>query len=305
MMKVVLRVVDGKANVREIALGADTVIGRGAECNLKIASSDVSRKHCRVRVRGDQVRVTDLGSSNGTTLDGHPLQPNNEVSANPGSILSLGPLKFQLMFEAPAPAPVPAGEGNEEGMGTWVDTAPAPAIPESFGSSVTNLASAFVTASSYNLPAATPSPVVDSGSSPQLPKQEDGPSEGTLFDMNQKELESFPTVPTPAPKSPEKKGWGWFGGKSKKGDATPPEATAPLAAPPFSTPQLPESEVPATDDNDSVLRAGAGTVSDPELFTAESQEALFDPLVAVGQTPAKPEVDPSFGAALDAFLKQS
>jgi predicted component of type VI protein secretion system len=297
-MKVVLRVVDGKANVREIALGADTVIGRGTECSLKIASSDVSRKHCRVRVRGDQVRVTDLGSSNGTTLDGQPLQPNNEVSAEPGSILALGPLKFQLLFEAPAPPPAPMGEGPEDGMGTWVDAPPVPAISESFGSSVTNLASAFVTASSYNIPAATPSPVVDSGAVPVAAEKEGGPSEGTLFDMNQKDLKSFPSTPSlPSVKAPEKKGWGWFGGKPKKGDDSPP------AAPPV--PEGLEHPAPSPADNDSVLGAGAGTVSDPELFAAESQEAPFDPFAGVGTHPAKPEVDPNFGAALDAFLKQS
>jgi predicted component of type VI protein secretion system len=299
VMQVVLRVVDGKANVREIVLGADTVIGRGADCNLKIASSDVSRKHCRVRVRGDQVRVTDLGSSNGTMLDGHPLQPNNEVLAIPGSVLSLGPLKFELVFEAPAPPPAsPEGE-IEEGMGTWVDAPPNPGIPESFGSSVTNLASAFVTASSYNLPAVTPSPVVNSEESSRKGDSPDGPSEGTLFDLNQKELESFPPVaPGAATKPSEKKGWGWWGGKSKAGDQAPPPAPRTDSASP------PSQEVDAV-ENDSVLRAGTGTVSDPELFREDAPEAPFDPFVAAGQRPAKANVDPEFGAALDAFLKQS
>ncbi len=176
--------------------------------------------------------------------------------------------------------------------------APQSRHSESFGSSVTNLASAFVTASSYNLPAVTPSPVVHSEESSRKVDPPDGPSEGTLFDLNQKELESFPPVsPAASTKPPEKKGWGWWGGKSKgAGDVSPPAPRTDSNAP--AAPEVDAVE------NDSVLGAGTGTVNAPELFRNDSVEAPFDPFVAAGQLPAKPDVDPEFGAALDAFLKQ-
>lgn len=50
------------------------VLGRGSECDLRIDDPGVSRRHAEIRVHGDgpdaQLFVVDLGSTNGTVIDG-------------------------------------------------------------------------------------------------------------------------------------------------------------------------------------------------------------------------------------------
>jgi predicted component of type VI protein secretion system len=101
-MEVRLHVVQGKANVKEIVLGRETLIGRGSECNLKIASSQVSRRHCRIVVTDDRVLMTDLGSANGTLVEGQPLTPNTPTPVGPNVEVEIGPLKFAVRFSPPA-----------------------------------------------------------------------------------------------------------------------------------------------------------------------------------------------------------
>jgi hypothetical protein len=50
-----------------------TVIGRGAEADLRLADTGVSRAHAEVRRDGAEVRITDLGSTNGTLVNGHRI----------------------------------------------------------------------------------------------------------------------------------------------------------------------------------------------------------------------------------------
>lgn len=103
IMEVKLLVVNEKAGVRELVLGAETYIGRSPECHLRISSSRVSRKHCLIRVDENQVTVRDLGSSNGTVLDGMTVAKGVEARVRPGSKLVVGPLKFMFDFDSPEP----------------------------------------------------------------------------------------------------------------------------------------------------------------------------------------------------------
>ena len=50
-----------------------TVIGRGAEADLRLADTGVSRAHAEVRLDGGDVRLTDLGSTNGTLVNGRRI----------------------------------------------------------------------------------------------------------------------------------------------------------------------------------------------------------------------------------------
>jgi serine phosphatase RsbU (regulator of sigma subunit) len=61
--------------VRRVAIGPDGLrIGRTAPCDLILPSSEVSRRHCRIDVDGDWARVTDLGSTNGTVIEGRRIE---------------------------------------------------------------------------------------------------------------------------------------------------------------------------------------------------------------------------------------
>src|SRR5688572_22925494 len=68
-----------------------TVIGRREDCDLRIPLSDVSRKHCRLILAGDTIKVEDLGSSNGTYRNGERIQ-QTEIGA--GDTLQVGPVVF-------------------------------------------------------------------------------------------------------------------------------------------------------------------------------------------------------------------
>jgi pSer/pThr/pTyr-binding forkhead associated (FHA) protein len=56
----------------ELPLG-DTLVGRDASCQVRLADPRVSRRHLRIRVAEDRATVEDLGSSNGTTINGERL----------------------------------------------------------------------------------------------------------------------------------------------------------------------------------------------------------------------------------------
>lgn len=50
-----------------------TVVGRGVEADLRLHDTGVSRRHAELRLDGDQVHLCDLGSTNGTVVNGRPV----------------------------------------------------------------------------------------------------------------------------------------------------------------------------------------------------------------------------------------
>ncbi|MEU9980035.1 FHA domain-containing protein [Streptomyces sp. NPDC050856] len=97
--------------------GGQIRIGRSADADVPLDDPDVSRLHCAVTVSEDgRVTVADLGSTNGTTLDGEEVGPR-PVRLAPGALLRLGESSLRLTPGAPgadgAPLPVtPDGEGH-------------------------------------------------------------------------------------------------------------------------------------------------------------------------------------------------
>ena len=55
---------------RYLVARAGATLGRSAPADIVLAESEVSRAHCRITVEGDELVVTDLGSTNGTFVDG-------------------------------------------------------------------------------------------------------------------------------------------------------------------------------------------------------------------------------------------
>jgi len=65
-----LVVVEGPDRGRETVARRGTVrVGTAADNDLVLTDTAVSRRHLEVRLRGNEVRVVDLGSRNGTTVD--------------------------------------------------------------------------------------------------------------------------------------------------------------------------------------------------------------------------------------------
>lgn len=80
---------------RRVQVGSEPlVIGRLPECGVVLADSNVSRRHAELRRSGDSVVLTDLGSTNGTRVNGAPIRERVLVS---GDEVSVG--STRLIFE--------------------------------------------------------------------------------------------------------------------------------------------------------------------------------------------------------------
>ena len=76
-----------------------TTIGRVEDNTFQIAEPSVSSHHCEVLLRGSEVVVRDLNSTNGTFINGEKV---TEQAMKPGQILRLGQVELRLETEAPA-----------------------------------------------------------------------------------------------------------------------------------------------------------------------------------------------------------
>ncbi|HEY1490251.1 MAG TPA: FHA domain-containing protein, partial [Verrucomicrobiae bacterium] len=100
-------------NGRTHELNVDkTTIGRVEDNTFQIADGSVSSHHCEIILRGSDVVIHDLNSTNGSFINGEKI---SESVLKPGQTLKLGQIELQLVPEG---APIPASK-----------PAPAPAAP--------------------------------------------------------------------------------------------------------------------------------------------------------------------------------
>ena len=102
-MKVSLVVATGAHQGKVVPiLGNQFVIGRDPQCHLRPASQAVSKQHCAVIIRDENVYLKDFGSTNGTVLNDVIVKDEERVLKNNDS-LKVGPLDFTVRIEIPAP----------------------------------------------------------------------------------------------------------------------------------------------------------------------------------------------------------
>lgn len=89
-------------------LGSEAVIGRGPTMDLMLTDPRVSRRHPAVRVEGDSLTLSDLGSSGGTRVNGVPIHATTTLAV--GDRVRLGEtLLVVLWTPGPPPEGAPAG----------------------------------------------------------------------------------------------------------------------------------------------------------------------------------------------------
>jgi pSer/pThr/pTyr-binding forkhead associated (FHA) protein len=78
-----------------------TTIGRVEDNTFQIADQSVSSHHCEVHLRGSEILIRDLNSTNGTFINNEKI---SETILKPGQTLRLGQVELKLEAEGAAPA---------------------------------------------------------------------------------------------------------------------------------------------------------------------------------------------------------
>lgn len=124
-MRVKLVVVDGDVKNSEIRLKIPAIVGRGRGASLQIPQALVSRQHCELLAIDGKLRVRDLGSLNGTLVDGKKV---TEAEVSSGQTLTIGSVTFRVEYGES----VPSDEGSKPPENEkQVATAAPPAAVES------------------------------------------------------------------------------------------------------------------------------------------------------------------------------
>lgn len=236
-MKVQLVVVQGKPEGKSIPLTIPRFrIGRGETCHLRPSSEMVSREHAEFQLTGDAVTVRDLGSRNGTLVNGKAV--TDVYTLKHGDLVEVGPLTFAVQIEgAPAPKPAPT-------------PAPAPAAP--------------IAAKAAPVPTSAPAPAAAAAAPAKAP--------ANLDDVDVDDIESWlvSDASTPTPESPS----GVYGGDTitisafkDAGNTAAKAADAPADDAEYERQQEAEPEGDSSDDNDA---QSSGDDDIPEEFVDES-----------------------------------
>ncbi|RGE18538.1 DUF3662 and FHA domain-containing protein [Leucobacter sp. wl10] len=109
-------VIDVEGARHELRRGTTTV-GRGSDCGIRITDNAASRKHLEIIWDGSAGIARDLGSTNGSKIDGQRFR---EAALAPGIVITIGQtaLRFQLVPGRGRPAPARRSQ-----------TPPSPAAP--------------------------------------------------------------------------------------------------------------------------------------------------------------------------------
>ncbi|GIW74724.1 MAG: hypothetical protein KatS3mg103_1246 [Phycisphaerales bacterium] len=92
-MAVELVLVTAEGPQRSFSISRPRIIGREEDCDLRIPVAEVSREHCRIEPTDGGLAVEDLGSSNGTFVNGVQIE---EAQMAPGDVLKIGPALLVL-----------------------------------------------------------------------------------------------------------------------------------------------------------------------------------------------------------------
>ncbi|MCA9695595.1 MAG: sigma-54-dependent Fis family transcriptional regulator, partial [Myxococcales bacterium] len=105
-----------KASVRPLPDDGTLVIGRAPSSDIHVDDRSVSRRHAELVVEGRRVKIVDLGSRNGTQVNGKRLA--GQRALDPGDVVSIGPLT--LVLRGPAGDATITTEAVQKTTPTWL-----------------------------------------------------------------------------------------------------------------------------------------------------------------------------------------
>lgn len=150
---------DGSVKVLEFTTSDPIMIGSGASSHVRLESDDVSALHCMLKPRDGKVFVLDLGSDEGTELNGQAL--GAETAIDDGDIITVGPCTLTVHFGGDVLAPTVPIRRAAAGHTTAVDETTQP---------VHELDDADVEEQIMSAEAAPPPPPVVDPKQPQITK---------------------------------------------------------------------------------------------------------------------------------------
>lgn len=140
-----MRFISGKYQGGEFPLpgNSEVVVGRSSDLDMVLVEDMVSRRHAKISVNGDNVTIQDLGSTNGTFVNGERIE---RMTLTDGDRVLIGTSIIKLVATdgpaAPAQAPkkleeVAAGRRANQvrSMSGAIDEVPLPDLLQLFGSS--------------------------------------------------------------------------------------------------------------------------------------------------------------------------
>ena len=85
----------GDKPAREIPISqSEFLIGRGTDCELRLSVADVSRHHCLIRLANNEATLEDLGSANGTYLNGQRVRSATVLHS--GDLIQVAECQFVI-----------------------------------------------------------------------------------------------------------------------------------------------------------------------------------------------------------------
>ena len=92
----VLITVDGRRHARHVLTPSDYTIGRNAVCPILVDADLVSRQHATLILNYDHAHIEDLGSSNGTTVNGQLIPKDGRTRLWPNQKIQIGTATIEL-----------------------------------------------------------------------------------------------------------------------------------------------------------------------------------------------------------------
>jgi two-component system, NtrC family, response regulator AtoC len=100
----VLVVGDDKMLTRPLPVDGELVLGRDPDCALPLLDARISRRHARLVVSRGEVRIEDIGSTNGIKLNGARLERGKPVRLPFGDSVRVGPFTLIVLANRGTPS---------------------------------------------------------------------------------------------------------------------------------------------------------------------------------------------------------
>jgi pSer/pThr/pTyr-binding forkhead associated (FHA) protein len=97
-MKARIRMVNGPLTGQTVEIGTRLLVGREADCDLRPPGEFVSRHHCALQLEKFTLRILDLGSKNGTFVNGHRIVAGEANLLHDADLISVGETTFIIEF---------------------------------------------------------------------------------------------------------------------------------------------------------------------------------------------------------------